>query len=71
MQQITNDTHKSDAEKAIKLIADIIKKRGPLATKNELDAVDNKIPDANSLVKKTDLNPKITEIEGKIPVLLV
>ena len=35
--------------------------------KNELAAVENKIPDANSLVKKTDLNAKITEIENKIP----
>ena len=64
----TFDKYNLDAEKTIKSIADVIKKHGPLATKNELDAVENKIPDANSLVKKkTDLNAKITEIEGKIP----
>ena len=27
----------------------------------------NKIPDTSSLVKKTDFNAKITEIEGKMP----
>ena len=40
---------------------------GGAATKNELTAVENKIPDFSSLVKKTDLNTKITEIESKIP----
>ena len=39
------------------------------ATKSELVAAENKIPDANSLVKKTDLNAKITEIENKIPAI--
>ena len=29
--------------------------------------VKNKIPDVSSLVKKTDFNTKVTEIEGKIP----
>ena len=38
-----------------------------MATKNELAAVENKIPDANSLVQKTDLNAKISELENKIP----
>ena len=28
---------------------------------------ENKIPDASGLVKKTDFNTKVTEIEGKIP----
>ena len=37
------------------------------ATKSELVAVENKILDANSVIKKTDLNAKITEIENKIP----
>ena len=49
------------------MIADITKRQRPLTTKNELDAVENNIPDANSLVKKTDLNAKITETESKIP----
>ena len=38
-----------------------------LATNSELTAVENKIPDVRSLVKKkTDFNTKVTEIEGKI-----
>ena len=32
-----------------------------------LTAVENKIPNVSSLVKKTDFNTKVTEIEGKIP----
>ena len=42
-------------------------KKDPPATKSELAVIENKMPDANSLVKKTDLNAKITEIENKIP----
>ena len=38
-----------------------------LATNSELSAVENKIPNITSLVKKTDFNIKTTEIEGKIP----
>ena len=29
--------------------------------------IDKKMPDVTSLVKKTDFNTKVTEIEGKIP----
>ena len=29
--------------------------------------MDKKIPDVTNLVKKTDFNTKVTEIEGKIP----
>ena len=32
-----------------------------------MTVVENKIPNVSSLVKKPDLNAKITEIEGKIP----
>ena len=46
-------------------------KKDPPATKSELAVVENNIPDANSLVKKTDLNTKITEIEHKIPNITV
>ena len=38
-----------------------------MATNSALTAVENKIPDVSSLVKKTDFNTKVTEIEGKIP----
>ena len=64
----TYDTDKSDAEKRAKLAIGLLK-NDPPATKSELAAVENKIPDANSLVKKTDLNAKITEIENKIPCI--
>ena len=47
----TDDTDKSDAEKTIKLLGDEISKHGGLATRNELTGVENKKPDANSLVK--------------------
>ena len=36
-----------------------------LATNAALTAVENKIPDISSLVKKTDHNPKINEIKKK------
>ena len=38
-----------------------------LATTSALTAVENKIPDVSSLVKKTDFNTKVTEIDDKIP----
>ena len=37
-----------------------------LATNSELIAVENKIPDVNSLVKKKDYNTKVSDIEKKI-----
>ena len=37
-----------------------------LSTNSELTAVENKIPDVSSLVKKTDYNTKICDIEKKI-----
>ena len=37
-----------------------------MATKTALTAVENKIPSVGSLVKKTDYNTKITEIENKL-----
>ena len=37
-----------------------------LATHSALTAVENKIPDVSSLVKKTDHNTKISDIEKKI-----
>ena len=62
----TYDTDNSKIEKTMKLIGDKIKKQRALATKTELAAVENKIPDTSDLAKKTDLNAKITEIENKI-----
>ena len=37
----------------------------------DISELENKIPDTGSLVKKTDYNTKITEIEGKILMLLI
>ena len=37
-----------------------------LVTKSPITVVENKIPDVSSLVKKTDCNTKISEIENKV-----
>ena len=37
-----------------------------LRVENKLTTLENKIPDASSLVKKTDYNNKVAEIDGKI-----
>ena len=37
-----------------------------MATNSALTAVENKIPDVSSLVKKTDYKTKISEIENKV-----
>ena len=37
-----------------------------LATKAALTNAENKIPDISNLVKKTDYNTKVTEIENKL-----
>ena len=37
-----------------------------LATKTALTTVENKIPNVSNLVKKTDYNTKVTEIENKL-----
>ena len=72
------DTDKSEIEKKIPDVSDLVKKTkltelenkipdvSGLATKTALTAVENKIPDVSSIVKKTDYNTKITEIEKKL-----
>ena len=35
----------------------------------KISDMDKKIPDASSLVKKTDCSSKITETDGKIPII--
>ena len=40
-----------------------------LATKTALTTVENKIPDVNSLVKKTNYNTKVAEIDTKLSSL--
>ena len=52
-------------------IEKILKEGSGVGSKDELDAVENKIPDVNSLVVKADFNSKITEVENKIPSISV
>ena len=65
-KKIPNSNNSVKTTDMIELAKDIAKDGG-LATKPELAAVENKIPDVSGLVKKIDYNSKITEIEGKIP----
>ena len=72
------DTGKAELEKKISDMIDLVKKTkltelenkipdvSGLATKSALTAVENKMPDVSSLVKKTDNNPKISELEKKL-----
>ena len=55
----------------IKLANDISRLGGGAATKSELTAVENKIADVSSLVKKTDLNSKLLKQKVKYLVLQV
>ena len=36
---------------------------------DKINKIDKEIPDLSSLVKKTNFNSKITEVEGKIPII--
>ena len=72
------DTDKSELEKKIPNMTDLVKKTkltelenkipdiSNLATKTALTTVENKIPSVSNLVKKTDYNTKITENENKL-----
>ena len=46
------------------ILVDLFKKQSLIWDNSEIQ---NKIPDTSGLVKKTDHNVKITEIESKIP----
>ena len=50
-------------------IEKILKQGNGVASKDELDAVENKIPDVNNLVLKADFNSKITKVKNKIPTI--
>ena len=50
----------------LKLMKQRLKLLSNLATKTALTTVENKIPSVSGLVKKTDYNAKVTEIENKI-----
>ena len=74
-----NQTDKTELEKKIPDVTDFVKKKrltelenkipdvSSLATKAALTAVKNKIPDvSSSVLKKTDYNTKISELEKKL-----
>ena len=42
-----------------------------MATTSALPAIENKIPDVSSLVKKTDYDTKISEIEEKKLIIIM
>ena len=48
-------------------IEKMLKQGSGVASKDELDVVENKIPDINNLVVKAEFNSKITKVENKIP----
>ena len=58
--------NKTDFNAKVTETEDKISSISGLAANSELTAVENKIPDVNSLVKKTDYNTKISDIEKKI-----
>ena len=70
------NTDKTKSENKIPDVTDFVKKvkltelenkiPDNLATKPALTTVENKIPNVNNLVKKTDYNTKVTEIENKL-----
>ena len=72
------NTDKTELEKKIPDVSNLVKKTkltelenkiadiSNFATKPALTTDENKIPDVRSLVKKTDYNTKITEIENKL-----
>ena len=57
---------KTDFNAKITEVEDKMPSISGLATISALTAVENKIPDASSVVKKTDCDAKVIEIEGKI-----
>ena len=45
----------------------MLKQGSGVVSKDDLDAVENKIPNFSSFVVTADFNSKITEVENKIP----
>ena len=76
---VKNDVvKKPEYDKLVEKIDNIDTTNFVLKTKYEKDGsdfedkrskIDKKIPDVSGLVKQTNLNAKVTEIEGKIPSL--
>ena len=57
---------KADLNAKITQIENKIHSIGGLASNSALTAVENKIPNVSNLIKKTNCNTKISEIESKI-----
>ena len=57
---VNNDVVKKTEYNSLKTKVDSI-------DEDKISKIDKKIPDVSDLVKKTDFNAKVTEIEGKIP----
>ena len=72
---VKNDVKKTEYDKLVTKVNGIDTTNFVLKTKYEKDGsnfedkinkIDKKIPDVSDLVKKTDFNSKITEVDGKI-----
>ena len=63
------DIDKSDLEKKISDAESKIPSINALVTNSAVTPVENKLPDVKNLVKKTDYNTKINEIESKRQIL--
>ena len=71
---VKNDVVKKNVYgKLVAKLNSIDSSRFVLKTKYDADKleIENKIPNTSDLLKKTDCNIKITEIEDKIPMLVV
>ena len=69
---VKNDVVKKDAYNAkIRNIEDKIPDITKLATTTALTAVENKIPNVSNIIKKTDFNTKINEIEKKLLIMIM
>ena len=66
MEQVNLSRKKADLHAKITEIEGKKPSITALATNSALTAVENKIPNVSNLVKKTDYNTKISEIESKV-----
>ena len=67
LKKTNYDTDKSSLQKKISDINGIITKGSGVASKDELEAVENKIPNVSGILLTSVFKSKITEVENKIP----
>ena len=67
LRKTNYDTDKSRLEKKISDINGTLTKGSGAASKDQLDAVENKIPNVSGFLLTGVFNSKITEVENKIP----